>query len=214
MRLGRADAVRSLARRLPQAAGRGTAAPRDRVTDEDWRERARARCTASPTGRPTWANSSPNEPWRDVLARWWPRLLPGVAAAATHGIIRTAHAARSLAAAEDGASPGPRHDELARALGYWAAQLRGAARQRATRGRPGRGGRGARPARAARAAGGRPDHRPAQGGTGGAARLRRRGLQARGGPATRRKRCAAWRRSSPRSSSATAARSRSRSCTR
>ena len=26
-------------------------------------------------------------PWRDVLARWWPRLLPGLAATATHGII-------------------------------------------------------------------------------------------------------------------------------
>ena len=36
------------------------------------------------------------EPWRDVLTRWWPRLLPGVAAAATHGVIRTSHAARSL----------------------------------------------------------------------------------------------------------------------
>src|ERR1700729_2303120 len=39
------------------------------------------------------------EPWRDILARWWPRLLPGVAAAATHGIIRASHAARSLASA-------------------------------------------------------------------------------------------------------------------
>ena len=28
------------------------------------------------------------EPWRAVLARWWPRLLPGIAAGATHGVIR------------------------------------------------------------------------------------------------------------------------------
>jgi hypothetical protein len=64
------------------------------------------------------------EPWRDVLARWWPRLLPGVAAAATHGVIRTAHAARSLAAAEAagaGNRAGERRDELARGLAYWAA---------------------------------------------------------------------------------------------
>lgn len=32
-----------------------------------------------------------SQPWR----RCWPRLLPGLAAAATHGVIRTGHAARS-----------------------------------------------------------------------------------------------------------------------
>jgi hypothetical protein len=58
-----------------------------------------------------------DEPWRGVLRRWWPRLLPGVAAAATHGIIRTSHAARSLALAE---TP-ERRAELARGLAYWAA---------------------------------------------------------------------------------------------
>ena len=55
--------------------------------------------------------------WQDVLARWWPRLLPGLAAAATHGVIRTSHAARSLAAAETT----EREAELARGLAYWAA---------------------------------------------------------------------------------------------
>jgi hypothetical protein len=58
-----------------------------------------------------------DEPWRDVLARWWPRLVPGLAAGATHGIIRTSHAARALA---DGESP-ERAAELARGLAYWAA---------------------------------------------------------------------------------------------
>jgi hypothetical protein len=33
-----------------------------------------------------------DRPWRDVLAEWWPRLLPGIAAGATHGVIRVAHA--------------------------------------------------------------------------------------------------------------------------
>lgn len=56
--------------------------------------------------------------WTDVLGRWWPALLPGVAAGATHGVIRTAHAARSLAA---GPSP-ERLAELATALAYWAAR--------------------------------------------------------------------------------------------
>ncbi len=56
-----------------------------------------------------------------MLARWWPRLLPGVAAAATHGVIRTSHAARSLARAETASPAALRRDELARALAYWAA---------------------------------------------------------------------------------------------
>jgi len=58
-----------------------------------------------------------DDPWQQVLARWWPRLTPGLAAAATHGIIRTSHAARSLAASETG----ERLAELARGLAYWAA---------------------------------------------------------------------------------------------
>lgn len=33
--------------------------------------------------------------WEDLLLLWWPRLLPGLAASATHGVIRTAHALRS-----------------------------------------------------------------------------------------------------------------------
>jgi hypothetical protein len=57
-------------------------------------------------------------PWREVLHRWWPRLLPGIAAGATHGVIRAAHAARSLAADQTAA----RRDELARGLAYWAAR--------------------------------------------------------------------------------------------
>ncbi|SDH56950.1 Protein of unknown function [Sinosporangium album] len=55
--------------------------------------------------------------WRDVLAEWWPRLTPGLAAGATHGVIRTAHAVRSLADRETA----PRRTELGHALAYWAA---------------------------------------------------------------------------------------------
>ncbi|MBB5119993.1 hypothetical protein AF335_23155 [Streptomyces eurocidicus] len=59
-------------------------------------------------------------PWRDVLAVWWPRLLPGITAAATHPVIRVGHAVRTLLA---GTSPtGPRVAELGHALGYWAAR--------------------------------------------------------------------------------------------
>jgi len=59
------------------------------------------------------------QPWRAVLGVWWPRLLPGVAAAATHGVIRVGHAARALLAdGEDAVHV----TELAHGLAYWAAR--------------------------------------------------------------------------------------------
>ena len=58
------------------------------------------------------------EPWRDVLALWWPRLLPGIAAGATHGVIRVGHAVRALRERETPA----RVDELGQGLAYWAAR--------------------------------------------------------------------------------------------
>ena len=57
-------------------------------------------------------------PWADVVARWVPRLLPGIMAAATHGVIRTAHAVRAL----DESETALRLDELAAGLAYWAAR--------------------------------------------------------------------------------------------
>ena len=55
--------------------------------------------------------------WNEVVRAWVPRLAPGLMAAATHGLIRTAHAVRSLSLEE---TP-QRLDELAQGLGYWAA---------------------------------------------------------------------------------------------
>jgi hypothetical protein len=61
-------------------------------------------------------------PWRDVLATWWPRLLPGILAGTTHGVIRVGHAARAmLAGAESAATVA----ELAHGLAFWAARSRG-----------------------------------------------------------------------------------------
>jgi hypothetical protein len=56
--------------------------------------------------------------WQAALDLWVGRLSPGVAAAATHGVIRTAHAVRALADREDAA----RRHEVAEGLGYWAAR--------------------------------------------------------------------------------------------
>ncbi|MFB4272981.1 hypothetical protein [Nonomuraea sp. GTA35] len=61
------------------------------------------------------------EPWREVLTRWWPRLMPGLFAGMTHGVIRTAHAVRGLAAVDE---PSPLQlNELARGLAYWAGRF-------------------------------------------------------------------------------------------
>ncbi|MBD0709409.1 MULTISPECIES: questin oxidase family protein [unclassified Streptomyces] len=61
-------------------------------------------------------------PWREVLAEWWPRLLPGIAGGATHPVIRTGHAVRTLLESGEAGTTGPRRAELAHALGYWAAR--------------------------------------------------------------------------------------------
>jgi hypothetical protein len=57
--------------------------------------------------------------WQKVIGHWVPRLVPGLMAGATHGLIRTAHAARSLSAVESQW----RLHELAEGLGYWAARF-------------------------------------------------------------------------------------------
>jgi hypothetical protein len=121
VRLGRADAVEGwldgYLRRLDDAP-----APSDRIGDETWREALGAINRVADWQR-YFLDQLAEDPWRDVLARWWPRLLPGLAAAATHGVIRTSHAARSLAAAEEaGAGTAGRTDELGRGLAYWAAR--------------------------------------------------------------------------------------------
>ncbi|GHH47213.1 hypothetical protein HNQ79_001957 [Streptomyces candidus] len=66
-------------------------------------------------------------PWRDVLAEWWPRLLPGMYGGSTHPVIRVGHAVRGLLAggggdAETVDATAPRLVELAHGLGYWAAR--------------------------------------------------------------------------------------------
>lgn len=115
IRLGRPDEVEpwldgylSQLEDAPRATGR--------ITDQTWSD-----ALGKPGRVADWelylGDQLADEPWQQVLARWWPRLVPGLAAAATHGIIRTSHAARSLAAA----STDERTAELARGLAYWAA---------------------------------------------------------------------------------------------
>ncbi|MGP3970909.1 questin oxidase family protein [Streptomyces sp. 6N223] len=105
--------VDAYARRLEERPGRY-----GRVTGENWRE-----ALGDPRYLADWAGYFAERlaeaPWRAVLAEWWPRLLPGIAAGATHPVIRVGHAVRVLL--RDGENE-PRLAELAHGLGYWAAR--------------------------------------------------------------------------------------------
>jgi hypothetical protein len=113
VRLGRTDAVEHW---LDDYLGRLDEPPVASEPIRAWRE-ALGQMRRVADWEVYFRNQMTEEPWRDVLARWWPRLLPGVAAAATHGVIRTSHAARSLSATDTA----QRRDELARGLAYWGA---------------------------------------------------------------------------------------------
>lgn len=101
--------------------------PASAVTDANWRT-----ALGDPRHLAGWiahfTRTLEHRPWRDVLAEWWPRLLPGISAAATHPVIRVGHAVRTLLGEEriagDHPGQGPRLTELAHALGYWAARYR------------------------------------------------------------------------------------------
>jgi hypothetical protein len=115
VRMGRAGDIEAWLNQYIQIL-EGVPSTTGRITDQTWRE-----ALGEPRRVADWEqylrDQFAEEPWQQVLARWWPRLLPGVAAAATHGIIRTSHAARSL----DQAHSDERLAELARGLAYWAA---------------------------------------------------------------------------------------------
>lgn len=100
------------------------------VTREDWRE-----ALGDPTRLGDWTTfmlrESGERPWRELLVEWWPRLLPGIIAGATHGVIRVGHSVRALIAEESAlaaessaaaVTDGPRLAEFAHALAYWAAR--------------------------------------------------------------------------------------------
>lgn len=114
VRLGRSDAVRPWAEAyaplLDDAPGTGRAiVPTDRA-------RALGRPSRYSDWLATFESALSEAPWQAVLAETLPTLLPGAIAAATHGLIRTGHAARALEEADTQA----RRGELARALAYWA----------------------------------------------------------------------------------------------
>jgi hypothetical protein len=114
--MGRPDAV------LPWIAGykrrfQERLQPRQPISPEDWRVSLGDRSRGA-----DWVAFFDCQlaaaPWQAVLQAWVPQLVPGLWAAATHGLIRTGHAVRSLTAMT---TPQRLH-ELAQGLGYWAAR--------------------------------------------------------------------------------------------
>ena len=91
--------------------------PSRAIPQDEWREHLGERERLG-----DWIQFFENEleeaPWQGVIRQWVPQLAPAVMAAATHGLIRTAHAARSLSSEE---TP-QRRGELAQGLGFWAAR--------------------------------------------------------------------------------------------
>nr|WP_318546619.1 questin oxidase family protein [Mycobacterium lepraemurium] len=76
--------------------------PRFRLDPSDehsWRE-ALGRFERAGDWEELFARELADRPWREVLSTWWPRLLPGLMAGLTHGLIRTAHTVRCMAATE------------------------------------------------------------------------------------------------------------------
>ncbi|MGK5639939.1 questin oxidase family protein [Streptomyces sp. URMC 126] len=108
------DLPRPTGVRIAEGEGAGTGA----ASDASWRT-----ALGDPARLGDWIDHFTRvlaeRPWRDVVVEWWPRLLPGITGGATHPVIRTGHAVRSLL---DGDETAPRLAELGHALGYWAAR--------------------------------------------------------------------------------------------
>jgi hypothetical protein len=113
--LGREDAIAAWVeryrRRLEPAPP-----PADRpLSEEDW-PAALGQEERFPDWLALFEREVADRPPVAVVGEWVPRLLPGTIGAAAHGLIRTAHAVRALAAAD---TP-PRRLELAIGLAFWA----------------------------------------------------------------------------------------------
>lgn len=123
VRLGAPDAVPGWVDRYRTVLDEAPVA-RGHITADEWREHVGDMALLA-----EWTELLRREfteaPWREVLLRWWPRFLPGMAASATHGVIRTAHAVRSARLAEldqQRGVPDAIVDELAQGLAFWAAR--------------------------------------------------------------------------------------------
>jgi hypothetical protein len=89
-------------------------AARERIPPSEW-QRALGRLDLFPEWVAYFEEELEEASWRDVASRWSARLMPAVCASALHGVIRVAHAVRSLEQSESAL----RKRELAEGLAYW-----------------------------------------------------------------------------------------------
>ena len=108
-----------LGRLVPQAPVPGTP-PGRTVTADNWHEHL-GDVRLLGDWNAFFVRQADDTDWRTLLSTWWARLLPGAAASATHGLIRTAHAVRALGVADPQQQP-DLAGELARGLALWAAR--------------------------------------------------------------------------------------------
>ncbi len=95
----------------------------DPITADTWRD-ALGDHRRLPDWTAWFAGELHRRAWTDVLADWWPRLLPGIVAGSTHGVIRVGHAVRALRTTPTDRAPDPALHELAHGLAFWAARFR------------------------------------------------------------------------------------------
>lgn len=113
--LGRADAIAPWMDE--NLGGERPALVAERPIDtERWRELV-GRSERFSDWRALFLRELASEDWPAVIRRWVPRLVPGLAGSATHGVIRTAHVVRALGVRDCEV----RRRELATGLAYWAA---------------------------------------------------------------------------------------------
>ena len=114
--LGRHDAVEAWVERYRRRL-EARPARRKPIDGETWREALGDRSRNRDWDE--WFSRQLAEgPFAEVVGRWVPRLAPGIAAAGLQGVVRVGHAVCALEVKETAL----RLDELARALGYWAAE--------------------------------------------------------------------------------------------
>jgi hypothetical protein len=116
MALGREEAVLPWVERYSRQLD-AHPTPRNPISLQEWRS-ALGDFARSADWVIFFQNQLKEETWRNVLARWVPLLSPGLAAAAAHGLLRTAHITRRLTEKETRL----RLNELAEGLGYWASR--------------------------------------------------------------------------------------------
>jgi len=113
--LGRTDAVGSWVDRYLQRL-EAAPPPADKPLSEDAWPHALGEISRFPEWLALFETEMADRPPAAVVGEWIPRLVPGAVAAATHGLIRTAHGLRALGQTDTPA----RRLEVATGLAFWA----------------------------------------------------------------------------------------------